>query len=1250
MKKNKLKIAFISAISLFLVASGVSSSLAWLIKRTDIGAPTITGETEGAYFAGGDGSEEHPYIINKPIHVYNLAWLQYLGEFNKKTGTTLNKQFHFVIEADIDMGGMAIPPIGTTANPFVGNLDANGHVVQNFTTSNNFSDFDKKPYALSSSDFRDVNIVGFFGVVGTLSGDTTLTYDTSKNEISNLGLKDFTVKTNKTQTLAGLAVGYVNGNVDGVGVIDGKLNIASTSTPISTYGNKFSNYGTVGYCTSNYMSSCEVNETNVRNPKIEYSNSDDGGDQWGASIAMENMYNDIKNAQDSSSTVQYVSRETRYYDENDNLVNTVVNQRTDSPSTTWNGSTTYSHKFKEKFDSNSKKIASYSFIQRTDTQNYMYMSGIKDFTVANKKTVIKNGYNHITNTMKISDGNGNYMKANGTLIENTTNSNEALSFAYQNNNLTTVINGVTYYLGTQNGTTMELATDQNNGLNFNISNNHITVANYPTIFVTYDNGWTFGQTTLSDYFYLKATRNSTSRYVKINGSSAETDSSKSNATKLYMDSNNQIHTSSSGGSYIRATVSSGGWSTSYGLTVDTTNQYRFTYNANNKTLTTTYTSGGWWSSTTTIYCSMNSSNPYSLTGGTSQNTTFDMEYDYSSPIATLQMPTGDTLNVPYTNQQSTEDAKYTTPETYIPLTWKEDTNNTVVSDKNTGYLVSGTHESSSIGDIRVSKYNMYDISTSLGSKSVGSQADTNYGTYNDSKIQIITRNQYTNGNYVRIKDSHNSSNFVQSPRNNQDFYGIYNKVSNWMNESDLHFEKYQDSRSALYKILNSKSSIYGLHFMDSTININNYITAETVKINGENNISSEDKSYSNFQLPEDCIDFNLKKKGVCNFFGGSYFPGNTAFFSLHEITRNSSDFTKLQNIREIKAVYLRAGIDPRVDSKPYVYQYVGESSAPAGSTGSPLFETAWITNPSSWCDYALYYFEIPLNPGEYALGSVANKAGAYLVYLDIGAAKKTVESTIIKEKMIIVTKTYQFPKGVDFVEAITSGTYDFASIEGGEVATVVIPSNGTGIVCFTLADSILTCGPPTSGNLSYTPTSTFVGLQYTLKANNQTIVPTATTGGSKEVLIITEYDFEPDTNLYTTSIVKETTEFDVEGHQSGDVIRETSEESELNVQTNPWDGVQEYESDLSKIISALNFYSYSGEEVTLSINFNPLTYVYTLTFSAEVDVDDFVVKFDSSHLDTISSNYSIVISNIPDCEPITGDAVLTFDITATAQS
>ena len=149
--KNKIKnIIGLSILSGVAGIGALSSALAWFDGRAKLEDENLLlGSSIGAYFGGGDGSSGTPYIISSPTHVYNLAWLQYLGFFNyDKTHIqggqevagadgAIDKQYYFILQNDIDMDGMYIPPIGTETYPFVGNFNGNNHVVSDFTTSNN---------------------------------------------------------------------------------------------------------------------------------------------------------------------------------------------------------------------------------------------------------------------------------------------------------------------------------------------------------------------------------------------------------------------------------------------------------------------------------------------------------------------------------------------------------------------------------------------------------------------------------------------------------------------------------------------------------------------------------------------------------------------------------------------------------------------------------------------------------------------------------------------------------------------------------------------------------------------------------------------------------------------------------------------------------------------------------------------------------------------------------------------------------
>ena len=129
-----------------ILASGCAISafsFAWFSNNNNV-TRGFDGSTTGAYFARGNGSEGNPYVINKPIHLYNLAWLQYVGFFK-------DKEPYFIIERDLDMSGWTLPPIGTTMNPFLGHLDGYDTThsigqtatakISNLTISNSFEKY-----------------------------------------------------------------------------------------------------------------------------------------------------------------------------------------------------------------------------------------------------------------------------------------------------------------------------------------------------------------------------------------------------------------------------------------------------------------------------------------------------------------------------------------------------------------------------------------------------------------------------------------------------------------------------------------------------------------------------------------------------------------------------------------------------------------------------------------------------------------------------------------------------------------------------------------------------------------------------------------------------------------------------------------------------------------------------------------------------------------------------------------------------
>ncbi|MBO4262158.1 MAG: hypothetical protein J5903_00030, partial [Clostridia bacterium] len=367
----------------------------------------------------------------------------------------------------------------------------------------------------------------------------------------------------------------------------------------------------------------------------------------------------------------------------------------------------------------------------------------------------------------------------------------------------------------------------------------------------------------------------------------------------------------------------------------------------------------------------------------------------------------------------------------------------VAHEKNTGYIISGGMSDSatvrngfgygqsaggSAGNIRVSQYAISNLDTSKK---------------NNVYYALTTTNDNGTEKYSAIDYSGNIT------ANNYTYTGA--------TLAELNFVNFVSARRNLNKLLEGATNVYGLHFMDALIDVGNYMTADRVLINGD--------YYTNYQLPRNSIDFNLKEQGYITFFAGSYFSGNTAFFSLHHIYRNSDN--TLRYIYEIQYVYVvtveiddkdvkfffyeykdKAGEEKysfhydrhgnynankyynhnAIDSttgnyveftaEDAIYEYITSASGNKRSSWVKSFDTDWITAPARMITNALYYFELPANQGEYALGSVSGSTGAYLIYLDIAAYGET-ESENSQEVRTSIS-LYDMPKGIQVVNSVAA--------------------------------------------------------------------------------------------------------------------------------------------------------------------------------------------------------------------------------------
>ena len=305
--------------------------------------------------------------------------------------------------------------------------------------------------------------------------------------------------------------------------------------------------------------------------------------------------------------------------------------------------------------------------------------------------------------------------------------------------------------------------------------------------------------------------------------------------------------------------------------------------------------------------------------------------------------------------------------TYLPIKTKSDTDYTVADD-NTGYMAGGPFNNG--GDIRIR-------SNIIKSQSTGLNVSTNDASSFDKdgknvEILTITKKTYNENHPVqRIEDDYN--------KGNNENTGVHTKIKGYpkKTQTELGLDAYSDARVEFNKIIAGESKWYGFHFMNAAIGTNNIYTAPKATINGV--------TYENYQMTANSIDFKTKSKGHIAFFAGSNYNNSVKnFFSLHEIVRDANDPCAISEIREISKIYSSG------DDYVYLYKDGGVSAGEVSDLNDENleFDCGWINNTKGngyMVTNAIYYFEIPVNKGEFALGSASTGDGGYLLYLDIGA-------------------------------------------------------------------------------------------------------------------------------------------------------------------------------------------------------------------------------------------------------------------------
>ncbi len=216
LKKTKLKIAFISALTAMIGVFSISASVAWFGKASVINTNEmggIDGAVLTSYFHCGKGTEDDPFVITRPKHWENLVWLHnniegFYNANNPSQGLD-GKGYYFQVGYDLDEDGdlevfdykddgtpnftpdaptysqtlnltvyseegEELIPLGSPQRPFIGELDGSNIKLSGFKVVAVDADND---------DFQ-LEDIGIFGYVGP------------SGYVHDIYFSDYTINTN----------------------------------------------------------------------------------------------------------------------------------------------------------------------------------------------------------------------------------------------------------------------------------------------------------------------------------------------------------------------------------------------------------------------------------------------------------------------------------------------------------------------------------------------------------------------------------------------------------------------------------------------------------------------------------------------------------------------------------------------------------------------------------------------------------------------------------------------------------------------------------------------------------------------------------------------------------------------------------------------------------------------------------------------------------------------------------------------
>lgn len=324
---------------------------------------------------------------------------------------------------------------------------------------------------------------------------------------------------------------------------------------------------------------------------------------------------------------------------------------------------------------------------------------------------------------------------------------------------------------------------------------------------------------------------------------------------------------------------------------------------------------------------------------------------------------------------------------YYNKAYKEKTTETIDS-KNTGYIVGGGTATTS-GDksfirARIQSLVMGSDNEAGIYKSQGYvrkvPSTSALKQYSSTDFVMLTID--VNGNTYRIGDTVNST-----EAQNKDVFSTSKETVQY-NDSKIGFadkgKLYLSARKNFDTAMDGAYMVHGFHFQKgiSTDSSSTYyygnsanIKKATVKI--YNGTDKTLDTYYSYPLVKGGVNFTLAEDGVIKTIVGAFYQSAyNSLFDLYKVERTiKGNSTSISSMTRISKIYRNSTTNA-----------ISYNTDP-GDGWKLVFDFDSLTKSDRLENGAAYYFEMPVNAGDYVIGTDASSSAnnAYLMYLDIGA-------------------------------------------------------------------------------------------------------------------------------------------------------------------------------------------------------------------------------------------------------------------------